>query len=113
VAKTFFDALSREDWEAAYGTLDPDGKAWCSREQFATLGKEYVKQIGFTPTDVDVSVTETSDRATAIAVFRGVSGTSTRQHKDGTPLRRTAGGWAVVLRKNFGKEAPAAKAGKG
>ncbi|OWK43197.1 hypothetical protein [Fimbriiglobus ruber] len=118
VAHVFFEALMHEDWTAAYDTLDPDSRAWCGKDQFTTKAKAYLGQIGFTPTEVGVAASETADSASAVAVFRGVSGTSPKQHKDGTALHRTPTGWAVVLRKNFGVESatppPApSKGGKG
>ncbi|MDB5307863.1 MAG: hypothetical protein JWO38_2065 [Gemmataceae bacterium] len=104
VAKSFFEALLRDDWTAAYGTLDPGSRAWCSKDGFAKLGQAYRGLIDFAPTDVSVTVSETGDQASAVAVFRGVSGTVMKSFKDGASLRRTDTGWAVVLRKNFGKK---------
>jgi hypothetical protein len=107
VARLFFEAVLREDWAAAYDTLDAKSKAWCGKDPFAALGRGYLKQIDFTPTGVNVSTAETGDRATAIASFHGSSGTSPRSYKDGTSLKKTGSAWAVVLNKSFGKEPPA------
>jgi hypothetical protein len=113
VAKTFFEGLMHEDWAAAYDTLDSESKAWCDKEKFTALARAYHKQIGFVPTEVSVSAAETDNRASAIAIFRGVSGTTQRQFKDGTPLRKSPTGWAVVLNKGFGTDTPAPpKSGK-
>jgi hypothetical protein len=101
VAKTFFEALVRSDWPAAYDVLDPDSRARTSRVTFADLAQAAMKHVGFKPTTVGVVISEKGDEATAVAVFR----TGAKQFKDGTALRRTASGWGVVLRQNFGAEA--------
>jgi hypothetical protein len=105
VARTFFEALMHEDWAAAYNTLDSESKNAFGEQSFVKLGKVYLSQIGFSPGEVHISVTETGDQASAIAVFRVTSESSTKQFKDGTELRKTAIGWVIVLRQNFGKEA--------
>jgi hypothetical protein len=112
VAKTFFDSLMQQDWSAAYSTLDGGSRRWCGKAEFGVLGLRYREQIGFTPTELNVSVTETNDNATAVAVFRDASGNEPKQFRDGTALQKTAAGWAVVLRKNFGRDSPAAKSQK-
>ncbi len=99
VAKIYFDCIVRQDWSAAYDTLDPESRKWCSKDEFARRAKS---QLDFMPSEVAVSVSESGDRATAAAVFRGFSGESKKQHRDGVALRRTADGWVVVLRQNFG-----------
>jgi hypothetical protein len=111
-AKAFFEALMREEWAAAYEALDPESRAACGKDQFATRAGAAMRQLGFVPTEVGVAVSETGDHAAAVAVYRGIVGTSPRQVKDGTALRRVGDGWAVVLRKNFGRATPAA-GGKG
>jgi hypothetical protein len=103
IAKTFFDGLRTQNWTAAYDTLDPESRARCSKEQFAVLGQQFLRELEFTPSEVGVLVSESGDHATAIATFRGLSGTTTKQFKDGTSLRRTPEGWVVELRANFGK----------
>jgi hypothetical protein len=110
VAETFFAALVREDWIAAYQTLDPDSRARISKEQFVGRAQAAMKLIDFVPTEVNVAVSEAGKQASAIAVYRGVAGASSKQYRDGTALKRTERGWAVVLRHNFGK--PAASAGR-
>jgi hypothetical protein len=110
-AQGFFEALVSEDWPRAYAALDPESQAWCSEKKFAELAQHYREQIGFTPTGVSIGANEIGDTATAIANFKGLSGTTIKQSKDGTALRRTAGGWAVVLRENFGKDSPKSASG--
>ncbi len=105
VAKTFFEALVREDWSAAYDTLDANSRARLSKEQFAGRAQAAMVQLGFKPTEVGVAVSETGDHASALAVYRCESDTNTQQYKDGAALKRGAHGWAVVLRSNFGKQA--------
>jgi hypothetical protein len=106
VAKSFFDALVRDDWLAAYDLLDPESRAWCASAQFVSRAQAFKRQIGFTPIEVSVAVTETGDHASAVAVYREGSGTGSRQYKDGAALRKNGQGWAIVLRGNFGIAAP-------
>lgn len=108
VAKSFFEALVRKDWVKAYDLIDADSRVRISKEEFTSSAQAALKQLGFNPTEVGVSVTETKDQATAIAVYRGVSGTSSKQFKDGTTLKRIDNTWKVVLRSNFGMDAPEA-----
>ena len=112
-AEVFFQSLLKEEWSAAYDLLDSSSREWCGKEDFTTRAKAAMSQLNFTPTEVAVAVTETEDAATAVANFRGISGTSSIQHKDGTALHRTSKGWVVILRKNFGDAAtaPPAKVG--
>ena len=113
VAKTFFEAIMNEEWATAYATLDAESQSWCSRDRFATLGKEYRGLIGFVPTDVSISVTESGDNASAVALYRESSGPERRSYKDGTSLKHTPSGWTVILRKNFGKKAASAPSPQG
>jgi hypothetical protein len=112
IARQYFEALMRQDWTTAYSLLDPGSQASCGSARFAALGQHYHEGIGFEPTEASVTVTEMDSTATAVVVYRAVSGTGTKQFRDGASLQRTPTGWAVTLRKNFGK-GPAAKPGKG
>jgi hypothetical protein len=99
----FFDALLHRDWRKAYSMLDSNSKAWCSEQRFAELGVSYMTEFGFDPATVNVSVSESGDHASAIALFHGPSSSTNSHFKDGTELRRNGGKWFVVLRTNFGK----------
>ena len=46
-AKSFFDALVRGDWSAAYDTIDRDDGLRLSREQFDGRAQAAIKHIGF------------------------------------------------------------------
>jgi hypothetical protein len=105
VARSFFDAMVREDWNAAYDTIDAESRARVTKEQFASRAQANMKRVGFKPTEVGVAVSETGDRASAVAVYRSVSEISSKRYKDGTALKRSGQGWAVALRSNFGNQA--------
>ena len=107
VARSYFEALLRGEWHAAYDLLDPTSRTRWSEAQFAARGQSAMRQIGFTPTSVSVAVSEVGDGATAIAVYRGISGASPRQFKDGTSLKKTDQVWLVILRNSFGDPSPA------
>jgi hypothetical protein len=99
-AEDFFDGLIHEQWSAAYETLDPESRAWCTEDEFIKRAKKHSSKIGFKPTGVKVTAGENGDEATAVAVYVGASA----QHfEDGASMHRTAGGWRVILRKNFGQ----------
>lgn len=72
-----------------------------SLEQFAGRAQAAMRHVGFTPADVSVAVSEKGDEASAVGVFHGAGG---KHYKDGAALRRTAGGWGIVIRPNFGME---------
>ena len=112
VARTFFEALANEEWSAAYDALDPDSRAWCGKDEFIDRAQKNMVQMGFKPTAVRVSVTESDDTASAVALFRKMSGTNQQQHKDGASLRRLSKGWVIVLRKNFGIDSNKKAGGK-
>jgi hypothetical protein len=113
-ARTFFEALMREEWSTAYDTIDIECRTRWSRDAFAARARAAMSRMGFLATEVGVVVSETGDRASAVAVFRGLSGTTAKQFKDGVALKRTARGWNVIPRSNFGiAAAPAAKPGQG
>ena len=106
VAKSFFEALTHDDWPTAYSSLDATSKKWCSKEQFAQLGKAYRDSMHFAPESVAVSVTETDSQASAVVVFRSASGGEQHSFRDGTTLKHGPDGWAIVLRSNFGRKSP-------
>ena len=72
-AKEFFTAVVRQDWPGAYELLEPKSQEWCNKVDFADRAKKYFGKIGFTPTNVAVSVSELGDDATAIATYRDPS----------------------------------------
>lgn len=111
VARSFFEALARDDWQAAYDLLDPASQAWCGMTQFINRARAAAGQIGFKPTQISVSVTETGEHASAVAVFRESPGTNTKQYKEGAALKKLERGWGVVLRTNFGLAAPVPRPG--
>ncbi len=112
-ARRFFEGLRQKDWVAAYATLDPESRSECGEGEFAERCKRYHQQIGFSPSEVHVSVSESGDTASAVAVYRGVDGTTPKQFRDGTSLQLSSGVWSVVLRKNFGEgPIPSKKAGE-
>lgn len=104
VARAFFEALQREDWDAAYAALDADSRAKLDKKEFARRAEAAVSRLEFKPTSVAVAVSETGNDAAALATFRGITGTDMKTFRDGAALRRTAGAWGVVLRANFGAE---------
>ena len=103
----------REDWPSAMGLSTPTANCFAAKN--CLLAEQAAKrQIGFTPTEVDIAVSENGDRATAIAVFRDLSGPSQKRYRDGATLKRTGPTWAVILRPNFGAAAvPVGRNSKG
>jgi hypothetical protein len=109
-AKTYFEALARKDWPAAYKVLDPDSAAKVSAASFAERAQTYYQGIGFDPTEVHVqSCDERGDQAVAHVSLKGLSGSSAKFYKDAVGLHRSGAQWGVVLLDTFGKPATTAR----
>ena len=103
VARTFFEALLQGKWSTAYDALYTESKSRCSATQFAGLAQSYMRKVGFKPSGVSVSVSESGADAAAVATFRQTSETDHKQFKVGMAMHRTGAAWAMVLPKEFGK----------
>jgi hypothetical protein len=104
--ETFFGALIANDPPRAYAALDPESKHKVSAEQFASLARAYVKNVGFPADKVHIhSCEEQGDAATAHVTLSGHSGGHSRRYNDGVTLRRKDGRWGIVLPNNFGLKA--------
>ena len=107
VAKSYFEALARKDWQGAYKTLSAGSKASCGPDQFAKLAEQHHRNLGFEPSEVRLqSCDERNDEAIAHASFKGRAGSSQRYRKDKVALRRESGTWAVVMPSTFGQAKP-------
>jgi hypothetical protein len=102
-AGAFFGAVIAGDSPHAYELLDSDSKRRVSSEQFATLVRAYVKNLGFPADKVHIHTSEEQgDSATVrVTLYRHSAGHS-RRYSDGITLRRTGDRWSVVLPTNFG-----------
>jgi hypothetical protein len=101
--RTFFEALVRRDWAAAYEQFDADSRAHCDRDAFARRATSYLQTLGFEPERVHVrACDEQGDGALAHVILLGADEVRQR-FKDAVPLRREASGWAVVLPPAFGQ----------
>jgi hypothetical protein len=102
-ARTYFEALVRRDWPAAYAALHPDSRARCDPDRFARLAEAERRRLGFEPEAVRLrSCTERGGKAVAHVVFNGRAGGKQRTYRDAVGLRRAAAGWGVVLPGRFG-----------
>jgi hypothetical protein len=54
VAGRYYEALAHQDWTRAYADLEPASRTRCSPVQFARLGKQFHRGIGFEPEVVHV-----------------------------------------------------------
>lgn len=98
VARDYCGAVVRQDWDAAYAALDPDGRAAVGPASFRRAAATYRRGFGFEPEEGRVrSCEEHGDEAVAHVVFTGPAGAAHRSYQDGLTLRRTPAGWGVVL----------------
>ena len=103
-AKEFYEALLRQDADAAYLLLDPDSQAACGPLRFARLASAYHEGFGFRPEAVHVrSCDEQGAAAVAHVVFIGPPGSGRHSYNDAVTLRETGGVWRVVLPAGFGR----------
>jgi hypothetical protein len=106
-AQGYFDALVRQDWGAAYETLDPAVRARWRAEEFTRRVTQYRRGLGFEPEKVAVrSCEERGDEATAHVVISGQAAGKARRFSDAVTLRRTGTGWTVVPPERFGQRRP-------
>ncbi len=98
----FFQGIIRQEWEASYAVLDPTTRARCDLARFAGLAKGHRGAVPFEPAGVQVTACEEQgDRAVAHVVLVGRPSAHQR-FKDAATLRRSPGGWGVVLAPTFG-----------
>jgi hypothetical protein len=103
-ARSYFEAILRQDWARAHATLYPDSRARCSPEQFSRLAQNYLRNLGFNPREVRVrSCEEHGGEAVAHVVFTGQSASRRRYYKEAVTLRQGGDGWGVVLPPQFGR----------
>ena len=103
--RDYYDGLVRQDWPKAYAALHPDSQKRFTPEQFSRAGKAYRHDLGFDPEEVKVqSCEENGTEAIARVVLLGRKSSHRRRYRDAVVLRRTAGGWRVVLGNNFGRK---------
>ena len=100
--KSFYEALIRSDWPAAYELMHPDSRGTCTAAQFARLGDAYRQSLKFEPTEVQIrSCAEHGTEAVAHVVLVGHTGGQHRM-KDGLNLKWHEGTWRVLLPTQFG-----------
>ena len=103
-AQAFYEALVRQDWDAAHAALHPDSRARCGAADFARRARTYRDRLGFAPEAVQIrSCEEHGDEAIAHVVLTGRTGDRSRRYEDGVILQRAAAGWGVVLPIRFGQ----------
>jgi hypothetical protein len=102
-ARSFAEAIARQDWATAYEGLHEDGRKRLGRDKFTRLARQYRRDLGFEPTRAQVrSYEEQGDEAKAHVVFSGRAKSGPRQFRDSVLLRRGPEGWGVVLPRRFG-----------
>jgi hypothetical protein len=103
-ARDFFQAVIRQDWEAAYDFLAPETRARYDRAQFARLGASYHRNLGFEPEHVIVrQCDERGSEALAHVIIVGRTAAREQRVREGLTLRQSEAGWGVVLPENFGQ----------
>jgi hypothetical protein len=106
VAKSYFEALLRQDWPAAYALVHSDSKARCSEQQFALRAAQYRRSIGFEAETVHLRSCEEHGNEAIVHVALTPAGESGQRYfKEAATLRQGPDGWFVVLPANFGQRA--------
>jgi len=105
VVEDFYGALLRQDWQQAYGFLDPDCQKRWTLQQFTQLACSHIRNLGFVPENVHVqSCQENGTSAIAHIAFTGHAPSKGWRHRDGIVLRQIADNWRVALPPNFGQK---------
>jgi hypothetical protein len=100
----YYEALVRQDWNAAYACLYPESRRRWRPEQFAKLARAYRQGLGFEPEEVRLrSCQEQGDEAVAQVVLRGRAKGRERSFRDAILLRRQNQTWGIVLPRRFGQ----------
>jgi hypothetical protein len=103
-ARTFYEALVRQDWAAAHEALHPDSRSHFPLPHFSALAENYRRGLGFEPHEVRVrACEEQGDEAIAHLVLAGRSGAKSRSFRDAVKVRRSGAAWLVVLPPRFGE----------
>jgi hypothetical protein len=98
----YYQAIVRQEWNAAHAVLDSTTRARCDASRFADLAKVYRGGLPFEPTTVQVTACEEQgERAVAHVVLIGRPSAHQR-FKDTAILRYGPDGWGVLLSSNFG-----------
>ena len=107
VVRGYYEALIGQDWATAYAALHPEIRSRYGLEQFTRQARHYRRGLGFEPQAVQVrSCEEHGAEAIAHVALTGRGAARHRRYQDGAVLRRSAGGWGVVLPDHFGRTRP-------
>ncbi len=96
--QSYYQAILKRDWPAAYDLLDSASRKRCTSKQFVLLAQAYRRNLGFEPEQVHVQACEEeSTVAFAHVVLSGRTATEARRYRDALTLHPSADGWRVVL----------------
>ena len=99
----FFEALARQDWDAAFGQLHADTKKQFDRAAFERAARDYCQRFGFPFGKVTIrSCDEQGEKAIAQVVLSDAKGSVKHRYREGAVLQKGANGWGIVLSSNFG-----------
>jgi hypothetical protein len=104
VLVAFYEAIVRQDWNAAHELLHADNKAVCPLLEFVPRARAYYQRLGFAPEGARVrSCEEQDDVAVAHVLLVGHRDGRERTFRDAITLRRDSAGWRIVLPSRFGR----------
>lgn len=105
VVTKYFEALAKQDWDAAYKQLHADTQKRFSRLAFERNARDYCKRLGFPLGKVFIrSCDEQGEKAIAQVILSDANGSAKARFHEGIVLQQNAVGWKVVLSSNFAKE---------
>jgi hypothetical protein len=107
VVQTYFEAVARRDWPAAYDALHPDSRKRWTLEQFTRAAENHRRAVGFDPEEVHINSCEEHDaEATAHVLLTGHAAGKAVTYKDAVLARQGDAGWGIVLPHNFRDSRP-------
>lgn len=102
-ATSFFEAITRQNWEEAYKSLHGDSRKVLSLADFSNRGKNYRKGLGFELGKVVVRLCEEQgDKANAHLVLSDANDSRKNSFREAVLLRKDRDRWGVILSPNFG-----------
>jgi hypothetical protein len=105
VARSYCDAVLRQDWPAAYALLHADSRARLDAAAFARQASKQRRRMGFEPDEVVLRSCEEHDgEAVAHIVYHGRADGHRHSFRDGLTLRRDPAGWKIDLPQSFGQD---------
>jgi hypothetical protein len=102
-AAAFFEAIARQDWNAAFDKIHGDSRKGLTLIEFSTRAGNYRKALGFELEKVHVRLCEEQgDKANAHLVLSDANDSRTNSFREAMLLRKEHDEWRIVVPPSFG-----------